>query len=46
MKAIKVELVLVDTPEIEYILTQMLMDLKKKVGVKQAVWNKCEYFDK
>ena len=46
MKAIKIELILVNSIDTEHFITQVLPKLKKEYKMKQVNWQNCEYFEK
>jgi len=46
MKAIKIEIIVEDNADAEFLITQELPKLKEKWKIKQVFWNNCEYFEK
>ena len=46
MKAISISIIVGDNVNGEYFITEVLPKLKKRYGLKQVHYNKCEYFEK
>jgi len=46
MKAIKIELILIDNKDAEYFITKILPKFKKEYKMKQILYSNAEYFEK